>query len=300
MNIPLLADEPDNDSASNLKVAFFLNLGFSILELAGGLLTNSVAILADVIHVIGHSTSLGVAWYLEHYSRKGQDSHYSFGYHRFGLLGAIFSATVLLGGALLVLSQAIPRIIHPQPTYAPGMVLFAILAIAVYGTAFWRVKGSVGYNAQVAAWNLLQDVIGWIAILVVSIAMIFNRDWHLLDPLLSVIIAIVILINAIRAFRKTFRVLLQATPEYVSLPYIKHKLESIEQVQSAHDTHIWSLDGIQHVLTTHLVVDPHTTREEIKQVKKQVRALARDWSLRYVTVEVEYADVYAGSREVHG
>lgn len=278
------------DTTRGFRVAFFINLGFGMLELVAGLLTNSVAILADVIHVLGHSTSLGLAWYLEHYSHKDRDSAYTFGYRRFSLLGALVGATVLFIGSLVVLSQAIPRLFSPEPAHAPGMAAFSLFAIGVYSFAFLRLKRSSGYNAQIAAWNLMQDVLGWIAIFVASVALLFNSRLSFLDPLLSIGLTTFVILNAIRALRFTLKVLLQATPEHIPLRYIRYKLEALPQVQSTHHTHIWSLDGERHVLTTHLIVNSTTTRQEVAQIRREIRAIARDWHIDDVTVEIEHAD----------
>lgn len=278
-----------HNSVGNLKVAFFLNLVFTLLEIAGGLWTNSIAIIADAVHDLGDSASLGMAWYLEHYSHKDMDNRYSFGYRRFSLLGALLNATVLIFGGIFVLTEAIPRLMNPQSTYAPGMIGFAIVGVLVNGAAVLRLRGSTGLNARVVAWHLLEDVLGWAAVLIVSVALLFT-DWYILDSLLSIGITLYVLYNAIRNLWTTLTIFLQATPEQIDLEKIKHQLGAITQVQSTHHTHIWSLDGEHHVLTTHLVVGAHTTKQEIMQVKKQAKALAEDLHLEHMTVEVEYED----------
>lgn len=273
----------------NIRVAFWLNLGFTLFEIIGGLWTNSVAILADAIHDLGDSASLGLGWYLERYAQRDMDRTYSYGYRRFSLLGALINATVLIGGSLLVLSEAVPRIMDPQPSYAPGMVLFAVVGIAVNGAAVLRLRRSGGLNAQVIAWHLLEDVLGWVAILIVSVTLLFV-DWYILDPVLSVLITLYVLYNAIRNLRKTLTIFLQATPEHIDVDAIDHQLRSIAQVQSTHHTHIWSLDGEHHVLTTHLVVGAQATKADMIRVKEQVKTLIAPLHLAHTTLEIEYED----------
>jgi cobalt-zinc-cadmium efflux system protein len=272
----------------NIRLAFFLNLVFTILEIFGGLWTNSLAILADAIHDLGDSFALGSAWFLERLSMKKGDALYSYGYRRFSLLGALISATVLIFGSLFILLHAIPRIFHPQHSYAPGMVLFAVIGIAVNGAAALRLKGSTGINAKMVAWHLLEDVLGWAAVLAVSLILLF-RDIPFLDPLLSCLITAYVLFNVLKNLGRTFGVFMQGVPAGTDIEAIEESLRSIEHVMGTHHTHIWSLDGTHHVLTTHVVVDNEVTRDDILKIKGHIRAILDSHDMIHSTVEIEYA-----------
>lgn len=124
-----------HDNTGNLKLAFALNLGFTILEIVGGLLINSVAILSDAIHDLGDSISLGLAWQLNRISEKEDNEHYSYGYVRFSLLGALINTIILAVGSGIILTQAVPRLFDPENFDAPGMILFGIIGIAANGAA---------------------------------------------------------------------------------------------------------------------------------------------------------------------
>lgn len=283
-------------SNNNIKIAFFLNLGFTLLEIVGGLLTNSIAILSDALHDLGDSLSLGVAWYLDRYSRKGQTKRYSYGYGRFSLLGAFINAVVLIIGSLFILSEAIPRLMNPEHSGAPGMILFAIIGIVVNGVAVLRLRNDRSMNAQVVAWHLVEDVLGWIAVLVVGITLLFI-DIHILDPILSVLITLYVLYNVIKNLRKTLDLFLQATPESINLEDIELELEAIQGVKSSHHTHFWSLDGEHHVLTTHLVVDQNASKDDIVSVKAVSKNIAKDLRIEHLTVEIEYENEDCYMRE---
>jgi cobalt-zinc-cadmium efflux system protein len=272
----------------NIRLAFFLNLVFTILEIFGGLWTNSLAILADAIHDLGDSFALGSAWFLERLSMKKGDALYSYGYRRFSLLGALISATVLTFGSLFILLHAIPRIFHPQHSYAPGMVLFAVIGIAVNGAAALRLKGSTGINAKMVAWHLLEDVLGWAAVLAVSLILLV-RDIPFLDPLLSCLITAYVLFNVLKNLGRTFGVFMQGVPAGTDIEAIEESLRSIEHVLGTHHTHIWSLDGTHHVLTTHVVVDNEVTRDDILKIKGHIRAILDSHDMIHSTVEIEYA-----------
>lgn len=274
-------------SGNNLRTAFFLNLGFTVFEIIGGVLTNSVAILSDALHDLGDSLSLAIAWYLQGVSRKGATNRFSYGYGRFSLLGALVTAIVLVTGSLLVLSEAIPRLIDAEPTHAPGMILFALLGVAINGFAVWRLRSEKDMNTQTVAWHLMEDVLGWIAVLVVGVILLFS-DLYILDPILSLLITLYVLFNVIKVLRETLSLFLQATPKNVDLEKVVERLADLPQVRSTHHTHVWSLDGENHVLSTHLVVSDEATREEVIQLKRDSKAIVESMQLDHVTVEVEF------------
>ena len=178
-----------------LRTAFFINFAFTLIEIAGGLATNSLAILADAAHDLGDSVSLGMAWLLDHYSHQQEDGRFSYGYRRFSLLGALINALILFGGSLWILLQAIPRLIRPEDFNSRGMLLLAVLGILVNGLAVLRLRGDGSLNARVAALHLLEDVMGWAAVLIVGIILEFV-DLPILDPILSVAITLVVLYRA--------------------------------------------------------------------------------------------------------
>lgn len=276
-----------HDSGSSLGTAFFLNFGFTILELIGGLWTNSVAITADALHDLGDTISLGVAWFLGRYAQKETDQDYSYGYRRYSLLGALVNTLILIGGGLFVLSEAVPRLLAPERANAAGMIGLAIVGVIVNGLAVWRVKGGQSLNTQVVTWHLLEDVLGWVAVLIVSIVLLFT-DWYILDPILSILITLYVLYNVIGNLRKTLAIFLQAVPESIDISDIQRRLAAIEPVQSTHHTHVWSLDGEQHVLTTHLVVPDGATKEVVLAVKRRVIEITNDHNFAHVTIEIEY------------
>lgn len=278
-----------HSDSDNIKLAFFMNLGFTILEIVGGLWTNSLAILSDSLHDFGDSISLGLAWYLGRYAEREEDERYSYGYRRYSLLAALINTVVLITGSLFILSEAIPRLLNPEQTNARGMILFAIVGILVNGLAALRVRGGASLNVQVVAWHLFEDVLGWVAVLIVSLALLFT-DIYILDPILSVLITIYVLVNMVRNMRRTLALFLQAVPEDVDLDEIVARIRYLGMVESTHHTHAWSLDGEHHVLTTHVVMREDATREDVNYVKEEVREIAEDMNFVHTTVEIEFCD----------
>ncbi len=252
---------------------------------------NSVAILSDALHDLGDSFSLGLAWFLANYAEKGSDEKYSYGYRRFSLLGGLINALILLGGSLLILSEAIPRLRDPESFSAPGMIAFALVGIAVNGLAALRLRGSATPNARVIGLHLLEDVLGWAAVLIVGLLSLVV-DWPILDPILSILITAFVLVNVLSRLKEVAELFLQAVPDHTSLRAIRSRLEAIAGVQSAHHVHLWSLDGEHHVLTAHLVVAADADLGSVLQIKcesrKQIEALGEQ--IEHVTLEIEYSD----------
>ncbi|OEH92765.1 cation diffusion facilitator family transporter [Bacillus solimangrovi] len=276
-------------STGNIKVAFLLNFSFTIIEFIGGLLTNSMAIMSDALHDLGDSLSLGLSWYFQNLSKKEGNNTFSFGYRRFSLLAALINSIILLLGSMFILKEAIPRIWSPEETNATGMALLAVLGILVNGAAVFKLKSGHSMNERVVTLHLLEDVLGWVAVLIVSI-MLYFTDWYFLDPLLSVMISVYILTNVFRNLKQTMMIFLEAVPSEVSLPKIKKRIEQIQGVISTHHTHFWSMDGEHHALSTHVVVDNKASKEEIIKIKDQIRQLQGDFHLSHLTIDVEYED----------
>ncbi|TFH34853.1 MAG: cation transporter [Anaerolineales bacterium] len=276
-------------ATKNFRVAFWLNLGFTLAEIVGGLYTNSVAILSDAVHDLGDSISLGMAWYLEKLAQRAGDQHYSYGYRRFSLLGAFLTTSVLLVGSVFVLLESIPRLIAPEPANARGMALFAIVGIAVNGMAVLRLRQDKTMSARAIAWHLFEDVLGWIAVLVVSIVLLI-RPLFILDAILAIMITLYISWNVVANLRKTLALFLQGVPDNIDLEQLDHRLRSIPDVQSTHHTHVWSLDGEHHVLTTHVVVDESLSKEAIHCLRRELQELLSSMDFSHSTIEIEFGD----------
>lgn len=275
-----------SNSNKNLKLAFFLNVGFTILELIGGYYVNSIAIISDAIHDLGDSLSLGTAWYLDNKSKQEANKEFSFGYARFSLLGALVNSLVLIGGSIYVIYEAIGRILKPEHSDANGMIVFAIIGVAVNGYAAWKMSGGKSLNEKVVSWHLLEDVLGWVAVLIVSIILKF-KDIHYLDPALSLLITAYILWGVTQRLKETLYVFLQGVPKEIDLLKIEQELRKIETIDSLHHTHIWSLEGEHHVFTTHVKLKNIDSFAQIIDTKSKIKEYIKDYDFQHFTIEIE-------------
>jgi cobalt-zinc-cadmium efflux system protein len=273
----------------NVRAAFFLNLSFTVLELAGGLFTNSIAILSDAVHDLGDSLSLGLAWYFQKLSRRGSTTKYTYGYKRFSLLGAIINSAVLLTGSVYILSESVPRLFQPQETDAAGMFVLSVVGILVNGAAVWRTRKGKSLNERVVSLHLLEDVLGWAAVLVGSIVMYFT-GLTILDPILSVAISCFVLVNVVRNIRQMLPILLQGTPADVDRERVAAALRELGPIREVHDLHIWSLDETYNVLTVHAVLAELLPAAGLAELKRTIRHTMEDKGIQHVTVEFESPD----------
>jgi len=284
-----MGHEHHHEDVKNIKVAFFLNLFFTLFEIAGGFFTNSMAILSDAVHDLGDCLSLGMAWYFQKISRKRSDNSFSYGYKRFSLLGAIINSIVLTVGSIFILTEAIPRIFHPEKTQAAGMFFLAIVGVLVNGLAFFRLKKGSSLNEKVVSLHFLEDVLGWVAILVGAIIMYFFNV-PLIDPVLSVGIAMFILFNVYKNIRQTLHIILQGIPVDIDVAELTEQLQQFKGIENVHDLHVWSVDGNYNVLTIHIVMVNSLDIQEITELKVKIRNSLKLKGIQHATIEFETRD----------
>jgi len=276
--------------SEGIKSAFFLNLGFAIIELIGGFFTNSVAILSDAIHDIGDAAAIGLAWIFEDLSKKNSNKKYTYGYGRLSIISALITSVILLSGSIFIIAEAIPRLLDPEGVVisVSGMIWLAILGVFVNSIAVFRLKKSASgsLNQKAVTLHLMEDALGWIAVLIGSIIMYFT-GWTILDPIMSLGISAYILFNVFKMLRSIFKVFLQAIPENMDMAEIENKITSVEGVASVHDLHVWTLDNEYHILSLHLVVDVDININDIKKLKSDTRSLLSEYGIKHATIEIE-------------
>ena len=265
----------------SILIAFVLNLAFSVFEFIGGIFTGSVAIVSDAIHDIGDAASIGASFFLEKKSKRQPDKTYTYGYARYSVLGSLLTTLILLVGSLLVIYHAVLRIIDPVEIRYDAMIVFAIFGVAVNLAAALFTRHGHSLNQKAVNLHMLEDVLGWIVVLVGAVVMRFT-DLYIIDPLMSLGVAIFILIHAIRNLKEILSLFLERIPESVDVDEIKAHVLQIDGVKDVHHIHAWSMDGQNHYATMHVVIcgESHT-------VKEQVREELREHGIGHVTIETE-------------
>jgi cobalt-zinc-cadmium efflux system protein len=265
----------------NILIAFILNLAFSIFEFLGGIFTGSVAIVSDAIHDIGDAASIGISWFLEKKSKRQPDDQHTYGYLRYSVLGSLITTVILLLGSGTVIYNAVGRIISPTEINYDGMILFAVVGVCVnFGAAFFTREGD-SLNQKAVNLHMLEDVLGWLVVLVGAVVMRFT-DWTILDPIMSIGVAVFILFNALRNLKEITDLLLEKTPKGIRTDEICRHIAQINGVINVHHLHIWSMDGQNHYATMHIV-----TNGDSHAIKERVRQELREHGIGHTTLELE-------------
>lgn len=265
----------------NMLLAFLLNLGFSIFEFVGGIFTGSVAIVSDAVHDMGDAVSIGVAFFLEKKSKKQPDEIYTYGYARYSVVGSVITTLILLLGSLTVIYNATLRIVHPTEIHYNGMIVFAVVGVCVNLGAVLLTREGDSLNQKAVNLHMLEDVLGWGVVLLGAIVMRFT-DLYMIDPLMSIGVAIFILVNAIRNLKEELDVFLEKTPHHVDVHEIKEHLLELDGVLGVHHIHVWSMDGHSNYATMHIV-----TNGNAHDVKDNVRERLKEHGIGHATLELE-------------
>lgn len=277
----------------NILIAFILNLFFSIFEIIGGFFTGSVAIISDAIHDLGDATSIGISYFLEKKSKKQPDETYTYGYARFSVIGSVITTLILLFGSVMVIYNAIMRIINPVEINYNGMIIFAIVGALVNFIAAYFTKDGDSLNQKAVNLHMLEDVLGWLVVLVGAVIMRFT-DISIIDPLMSMAVAIFILINAIKNLKEVLDLFLEKIPNNISIEEIKEHLIEIDGVLGVHHIHIWSMDGQQNYATMHIVAE-----ENSHTIKDKIREELREHGIGHATLEIESPNDHCHEEHCH-
>ena len=277
----------------NIFIAFILNLSFSIFEFFGGIFTGSVAIISDAIHDFGDAASIGISYFLEKKSKKQPDESHTYGYARYSVLGGFMTTLILLVGSVIMIYNAIDRIITPTEINYNGMILFAIVGVCVNFCAALFTRDGDSLNQKAVNLHMLEDVLGWLVVLAGAVVMRFT-NFTRIDPIMSVGVSLFILVNAIRNLKEVADLFLEKTPHNIDVAEIKEQVEELDGVLDAHHIHIWSMDGQHNFATMHIITDgkPH-------KIKDAIREELRKHGIGHVTIEIETSDEHCLDKHCH-
>lgn len=265
----------------NILIAFILNLAFSVFEFAGGILTGSVAIVSDSIHDIGDALGIGLSYFLEKKSKKRPDDEYTYGYARYSVLGGAITTLILLAGSVVIVFNAVNRIINPMRIHYTGMIMLAVIGVCVnFGAAFFTRHGD-SLNQRAVNLHMLEDVLGWIVVLIGAVVMRFT-DMLLIDPVVSIGVALFIMVNASRNLREILDIFLEKVPHGIEVNKIKEHIAQVEGVLDVHHIHIWSMDGEKNFSTMHIVA-----KGDFGEIKEKIHEELKAFGISHSTLELE-------------
>ena len=264
-------------------IAFFLNLSYAIVEFIAGGIFGSSAVLADSVHDLGDAIAIGISALLETISNREEDRHYTLGYKRFSLLGALVTAVILITGSILVILENIAKIFHPQSVNDEGIFWLGIIAIIINVLASLVIRKGQTKNESILSLHFLEDTLGWVAVILMAIVLRFT-DWYILDPLLSLAISFFILSKALPRFWRTLKIFLDAVPEGVDIQKIKTDLAELDHVASINQLNLWTMDGLEKNAIVHVCLKE---MEHMETCKESIRIFLKDCGFQNITIEVD-------------
>ena len=274
----------------NILIAFILNLSFAIFEFIGGIFTGSVAIISDAIHDIGDATSIGISFFLEKKSKQRADEQYTYGYMGYSVIGGAITTLILLIGSIAVIFNAISKIISPSEINYNGMIIFAFIGVSVNLAAAIITRKGKSINQKAVNLHMLEDVLGWIVVLIGSIVMRFT-DFYIIDPLMSIGVAIFILISSIKNLKEVLELLLCKAPKDINVSELKAHIAEIDGIIDIHHIHVWSADGYNNYATMHIV-----TNGNHFEIKNAVRKELSEHNISHATLELELENENCGEK----
>lgn len=270
-------------SSRNMTIAFLLNFSFAIIEFIFGLLFNSSAVLADAVHDTGDALAIGLSTLFEKISTKKEDREYTLGYKRYSLLGAMLTSVILLVGSTLVIVENIPKLFAPEKVNYDGMLVLGIVAIVVNTAASRVVSHGHSHNESILSLHFLEDILGWIAVIVVSLILRFT-DWYFLDPLLSLFIAGFILSQALPKFWENIQIFLDHVPNDVDLSQLYQEIAALENVRAITQLNVWTTDGLEKFAMLHICLEnPNLLAETQDTLRRKLHA----YGIAKVTIQTD-------------
>ena len=277
-------------SKRDLKLALTLITGYMVVEIVGGILSGSLALMADAGHMLTDAAAIALALLAMHLATRAASARRTFGYHRLEILAALVNALTLWGISAWVIVEAYHRFMS-IPEVEGGLMLVVgsiglVVNIAAAGVLHRSAKHSV--NVEGAFQHVIADLLGSVAV-VISGVLVWAFGWYLADPILSVLIGVLILISTWRLLAKVVHVLLEGTPEHIDVHAFCSKVEEVEGVTDVHDVHCWTLAPGYDALTAHVTVEPgYQERVGNDHILNRLRKIAYDdFNIRHVTIQIE-------------
>lgn len=283
----------DGVNKKTLLIAFFIISAFMILEVIGGFVTNSLALLSDAGHMLSDAISLGVGVLAFKFGEKVADYSKTYGYKRFEILAAVFNGVTLVLIAIFICFEAVQRFTQPQEIASTGMLIIAIIGLLVNILVAWiLLRGGdtkENLNMRAAFLHVIGDMLGSVgAIVAALLVMLFGWGWA--DPVASVIVSILILVSGYRVTRDSIHVLMEGTPQHIKFDEIVNMFINTPGILDIHDLHVWSITSGQNALSCHAVVNENLSLQESQQLLKSIEHKLLHLGIGHMTVQIESQD----------
>jgi cobalt-zinc-cadmium efflux system protein len=278
-------------SLRRLHLAFWTQLAFFVVELVGGLLTNSLALLADAGHMLSDVGALGLSLLALKWTARPPTAQKTFGYHRLEILVAMINGLVLWAMAGYIFYAAVGRFFQPPAISSRPLIIIASLGLMVnlFGMSVLMPSRAHNLNLRSAFLHLLSDSLGSVAAIAAGVA-IWWQGWYWFDPLASVIVGVLIVISSWQLVWEAADILLESTPKHIAVDEVQQSLESHPQVKQVHDLHIWTIASGIYALSVHVSIDNQINRDCLTWELEEL--LRHQFGLEHNTIQIEGPDFH--------
>lgn len=279
-----------NMSSSKLLWVTVLNLSITLVQVVGGLISNSLSLLSDALHNLGDSSAIFIAFIAGKHSKKQADEQHTFGYKRIEILAALFNAVVLIAICIFLFVEAYQRFMQPEPI--KGLIMFIV---ATFGLLANLISVLVlnkdkdhNLNVRAAYLHLMGDTLSSVAVILGGVA-IWQFGIYWIDPLITVLVGIYIIYHTWGIVKQTVDILMQSTPDDIDVKAIKTEVEKLEDIDNMHHLHIWKLDDIQTHLEAHINISSNVDMVKMMLIKNKVEELLRTkFDIKHITLQMGY------------
>lgn len=277
-----------HEAKKNILYGIILNSVFTVVELVGGILSNSLALLSDTIHDFSDSVALGISYYANQKAQSSPTKTMTFGYRRTTILAALINSTFLIVLTLLIFYRAYLRILNPEPVDGKIVFVIAIFGIITNGSiALKMFRGKdKDLNIKSVFWHIMEDFLGWIGILIAG-AIISLTGAYIIDPIISIMIGLIVIYSAWDIIKSSVNIILEGVPEGLNIEEIEDVIKNIENVNGVHDVHVWSLGTNYNALSAHVVITNMTVDQSHKILDKINSILKEKFNIKHTTIEFE-------------
>lgn len=278
-----------------------LNLSITVVQVVGGLVSNSLSLLSDALHNLGDSSALFIAFIAGKISRKAPNSRKTFGYKRVEILAALFNAVVLISICIFLFYEAYQRFMNPEPIKGKLMFWIAIFGLLANLISVVILKKDKTHNLNIRAayLHLMGDTLSSVAVIIGGVAIwVWNIFW--LDPLITIFVGAYIIWHTWGIVKETIEILMQATPDNIDIDEIKNEIEKLEKVRNLHHVHIWKLDDTNIHFEGHIEVRENMDLESVGIVRQQAeQVLKNSFGIRHITLQIAYKCCDEGHDLIH-
>lgn len=281
---------------NRLKIALGIVLSIMFIEVAGGIISNSLALLGDAGHMLVDALALALSLFALFVSRRPATLQKTFGYYRVEIMAALANGTVLLLVAVYIFYEAYHRFLHPVAVDVPIMLIVGVIGLVANLSAFFLLRGAsrTSLNIKAAFWHVTGDTLSSVGVIIAAVVLYFT-GWQFVDALIAVLIGCIIMWGAVRLVRESVEILMEAVPGHISVEKVIDRIKDVSGVEEVHDIHVWTITSGVHALSAHVVIEDQMVSKSAEIVETINAAMSGEFDISHTTLQLECESCPSGT-----